>query len=232
MSIALTPAFSEIRSTFSLSVTEHGGSVSEVFENEDLLIMRAILPQSDDVKPSDPVNSGVALRCSGRSLEIHPYVFRQVCSNGVIMAQSVASCQLDRIESWQHENEESDTLLQLSQVVAGCATGDAFSRSVDQFRNAGSRNLASMDLMLSMMAVMHGHTALIEMIARDFMRAEDQSAYGLLNAVTATARETTDPETKWTLEKIGGSIPARISIGSADSAQNHTATGPSLVPVA
>jgi hypothetical protein len=29
-----------------------------------------------------------------------------------------------------------------------------------------------------------------------------------MNAVTAVARETSDPETKWRLEEVGGSIPA------------------------
>ena len=38
----------------------------------------------------------------------------------------------------------------------------------------------------------------------------DPTAFGLLNAVTATARDERDPALRWTLEAAGGSVPARL----------------------
>jgi len=48
----------------------------------------------------------------------------------------------------------------------------------------------------------------IAMIGREFENANDGSYYGVMNAVTAVAREISDPETKWRLEEFGGSVPA------------------------
>jgi hypothetical protein len=38
------------------------------------------------------------------------------------------------------------------------------------------------------------------------IRTGDTTLFGLANAVTATARETRDPELKWDLEEFGGGI--------------------------
>ena len=46
------------------------------------------------------------------------------------------------------------------------------------------------------------------MLGRELERGNDPTYYGVMNAVTAVARETTDPETKWRVEQFGGSIPA------------------------
>ncbi len=43
-----------------------------------------------------------------------------------------------------------------------------------------------------------------------FFREEDRSQFGLANAVTAVARDTRDPDTRWRLEELGGGIAAGI----------------------
>jgi hypothetical protein len=39
-----------------------------------------------------------------------------------------------------------------------------------------------------------------------FIQEGDRSQFGLANAVTAIARDTSDPELRWDLEELGGSI--------------------------
>jgi hypothetical protein len=54
--------------------------------------------------------------------------------------------------------------LELSQVVANCATGYAFSQSVEQFRNAGSHDLTSMGSLLTMLSWMDSILTTLRMI--------------------------------------------------------------------
>ena len=54
-------------------------------------------------------------------------------------------------------------------------------------------------------------------IMDEFFKSERRSRYDLMNAVTAVARVTGDPEMRWELEKLGGTVPvespARRSLG-------------------
>ena len=55
------------------------------------------------------------------------------------------------------------------------------------------------------------HPLVMEDIVSRFTRGRDDSVFGLINAVTSVARDTRDPETRWRLEELGGSIPALVS---------------------
>ena len=55
------------------------------------------------------------------------------------------------------------------------------------------------------------------MILGRFTTEGDTSRFGLMNAVTSVARDTRDPELRWSLEKLGGGIPAAILPVSDDS---------------
>ena len=41
-------------------------------------------------------------------------------------------------------------------------------------------------------------------------RADDRTAYGVMNAVTATAREAGDAGMRWEMEELGGAVVARV----------------------
>jgi hypothetical protein len=40
-----------------------------------------------------------------------------------------------------------------------------------------------------------------------FFESRDESGFGLINAVTSVARDTSDPDLRWRLEELGGGIP-------------------------
>ncbi len=44
-------------------------------------------------------------------------------------------------------------------------------------------------------------------ILQEFLGGADRSRFAFMNVVTARARDTRDPEARWTLEEIGGAIP-------------------------
>jgi hypothetical protein len=53
-------------------------------------------------------------------------------------------------------------------------------------------------------------TALFATITRRFTEGGDRSRFGLMNAVTSTARDTRDPEVRWRLEELGAQVPALL----------------------
>ncbi len=47
---------------------------------------------------------------------------------------------------------------------------------------------------------------ILEDTHRRFAKGADESRYGLINAVTSLARDTRNPELRWSLETIGGAL--------------------------
>ncbi len=205
------PSLSLIRSTFANEVTRHGGAVLDTFEQNEVLIIRATLALADDVRPDDTVNGGVALKCYGSDLEVHPYVFRQVCSNGAIISRSISSMRLQRVEEFLSDGA-SDVLIDLAETIGVCAGGAPFEREVTLMRSAADTE-GSMDMLLNLLpaiSTLANQPRLLRQILNEYIRGSDDSVFGIMNAITATAREQQDPEVKWELEELGGGVPARL----------------------
>jgi hypothetical protein len=70
------------------------------------------------------------------------------------------------------------------------------------------------DMLLTLVSVLSrlpaelGSTIIPELIGHVIDTNPRDSRYNLMNVVTATARDTRDPETKWRLEELGGAIAA------------------------
>jgi hypothetical protein len=91
------PSTQTSNDVFAAGIDALGGVVSDVYQDDTRLFMRAILPTADDVSHGDTVRAGVAMRVAGPSISVHPYTFRQVCSNGAVMAQATRSVHIERI---------------------------------------------------------------------------------------------------------------------------------------
>lgn len=48
------------------------------------------------------------------------------------------------------------------------------------------------------------------MVLTEFFAEEDMTLYEIMNAITAAARETKDPQTQWDLEELGGGFGAKL----------------------
>ena len=64
--------------------------------------------------------------------------------------------------------------------------------------------------LLPMIANLPDSHQMLRTIINHFLDEGDESAYGVMNAVTATARDATDRQVKWNLEALGGAIPAKL----------------------
>jgi len=190
------------------------------------LIARSILPKSGDVQPDDRLQGGVAIKAHGNEVSVFPYVFRVVCKNGAIMAQSIASRRISMMYEFDSERAVND----VREAVASCCAPGVFSSAMDDIRTTLN---APADLALNLLPFLNRvPSALIERIMERFFEDGDQNRFGLMNAVTSVARDAADPETKWNLEELGGGIavPASNRKPKTPTARSMRQRELSLVP--
>jgi len=77
-----------------------------------------------------------------------------------------------------------------------------------------SRELHAVSHTLNIMAFFGRHGGLergvLGQIMNQFVHEGGRTGFDLMNAVTAVARETRDPEVRWELEKLGGGVPVEM----------------------
>ena len=179
------------------------------------IFARSVLPQVEDVQPNDRFQSGVALKASEEEICVYPYVFREVCRNGAIMAHSQQALRVD-IGGTESPQEAAATI---REAIGECCRDDVFPNSLREIRTTIA---ADVDLALTLLPYASrqsgGQSILVQILER-FASDGDSSRYGLMNAVTSVARDTTDPEERWQLEELGGGIAAgNIPRSPVDSA--------------
>ena len=193
---------------FTDEITSRSGAVIDAIQDGTRLFARSVLPGVQEVRPSDKLQGGVALRANESEVWLHPYVFRIVCSNGAIMAHAIQTqhlTDLDLRDSWDVETVLRD-------AIQACCAEEAFATSVREFRSATE---VQADLALNLLSALSrlslpNTSGLLRQIMDQFFREPDRTRFGLTNAVTAVARDTRDPETRWRLEELGGAITAGI----------------------
>lgn len=209
------PSTSDISKAFADEITSLGGAVPDVYDDGVRLFARGVLPADAEVRPGDHIRGGVALRVDGPQVQVHPYTFRQVCTNGAIAAQALESRRLERIEAVDVVGPTYDigvVLTDLRLAVRVCAAPEAFTVTTRQMRSATE---VEADLALNLLPVLaHMPDAMAQrwlpQILQRFSRDEDRSVFGLMNAVTSVARDVRDQNARWRLEELGGTIPARL----------------------
>ena len=112
---------------------------------------------------------------------------------------------LDLRDSWDVESA-------LREAIQTWCDEEAFATSVREFRSAME---VQADLSLNLLPVLSrlqlpNSSGLLRQIMNQFVHETDRTRFSLTNAVTAVARNTRDPETRWRLEELGGAITAGI----------------------
>ena len=217
------PATQELSDAFTDVIESLGGFVSDCYDDGSCLFLRSVLPVSDEVGPGDTIRGGIAVRVAGPAIDVHPYTLRQVCTNGAVMAQATQSVRLERV---QHDGivipsyDVSVVAAQFTEAIHACATPDAFIQSVDDMRDAVSNevNFALHVLPMADRLPPRFAHAIMTAVFEEWRSAADRSAFGMMNAITAVARDTSNSETRWTLEAYGGSLPARVRAPKPDFA--------------
>ncbi len=189
-----------IKGAFVEEITAQRGTVSDTFDDGRRLFLRSILPDVTEVRQGDRVQGGVALRANGREAWVHPYVFRQVCKNGAIMARAIQTRHVEDFEL----REPDEVLAEVREAVEACCAPEAFSEAAERMRSSQE---VAIDLALTLMPFAARFPgAILSQLMRQFFGEGDRSAFGLGNAITATARDQSDPDLRWRLEEFGAGV--------------------------
>lgn len=216
MNPSFAPPTVQIQEVFGREVAAAGGSVSDTYDDGRRLFLRAVLPSARELRQGDQVQAGVALRTAEQEIRVHPYLFRQVCRNGAIMAQALQTRRLERVEGGEFgsppDYEVARVLEELGAAVRECCSEEAFADSARRVRSALETEADFLlNVSSSLFQVQGGISGeLMAQILDRFSRDGDRSMFGLMNAVTSLARDTQDAELRWRLEELGGGVPALV----------------------
>jgi hypothetical protein len=192
---------------FEEAVVEIGGRVTELSDDGERLFARSLFPDEREVRRGDRLQGGVAVMAAGHEVRIHPYVFRQVCSNGAIMAHSAWARRIE-LPDWPADGGH-EVLEQVAEALRACGAADAFAAGVRAMRSALDLEADFARTVLPLLDHLPAgvRSTMMGMIAGRFFGQPARSRFALMNAVTSVARDQTDPELRWRLEEIGGGIP-------------------------
>jgi hypothetical protein len=205
---SLRPA--DVLAVFTKEVLARQGRVSETFDDGKRIFSRSILPQVEEVRPGDQLRGGVALKATENEVWLYPYIFRLVCSNGAIAAQTLDSWSIQDLQILEPDYAEQS----IREGVELCSAAEVFADNVRRIRNTAQ---IEADVTLNMLPLLsrfssRGNGQLLTEILAQFFQGGDNTQFGLANAVTAIARDTRDPALKWDLEELGGAMATgRIS---------------------
>lgn len=196
----------EIAAIFGEEVAGLGGTVKECLDDGARLIARAVLPDVREVRPGDGLKGGVALMAAGGEVRVHPYVFRLVCSNGAIRAETVQTRRIEMRSDWPSEVASTEAEIRLA--VRACGAPEAFAAGVGEMRSALEMDADLGLALLPMLAHVPAdcRSQLLTQIMRRFAEEGGRSRFHLMQAVTSVARDTKDPAVRWRLEELGGAV--------------------------
>ena len=194
----------EILSVFTEEVAAQGGRVSDTFNDGRRLFARSILSRVEEIRPRDGVQGGVAVKATEEEVWIYPYFFRLVCRNGTIIAQTLGSRSVTDLPLQEPESARQV----IREGIVACCAEEVFSEAVWNMRSASQ---APIDVGIALLPLGSrlsgpGHIGMLSQIMDQFFRDRDQTRFGLMNAITAVARDTKDPSLRWDLEEFGGAV--------------------------
>jgi len=197
-----------IRAIFAEEIDSRGGTVQKVDADGGNLYCRATLPVAEEVAIGDRVRAGAALRATPARACICPWLLRILCINGIIVRQAMPEREVEMPLALPADVAE----FTLREAIAAACSEEAFADAVKMVRTA-RRRPAQLDMTPFRRRIpgdANMRRQLLMEVMRRFRAEGDRSAFGLTNAVTSLARDTADPETRWRLEELGGSIAAGL----------------------
>ena len=195
----------DIKTVFTAVIEGAGGRVSDAHDDGARLFMRSILPWDCEVHPGDRLHAGTALRATDREVWVHPYVFREACTNGAIVAEAIHTRYLARLDDRPREA----ALAAVHEAVCTCSEGEAFADAAKKMRSACAQDATdAVNILMAIARFEDLGDDWRSLILDRFFSGADSSQFGLINAVTSLARDTRDPKRRWRLEELGGALCA------------------------
>lgn len=196
-----------MRAAFREEILDLGGTVTSEHDTNNILFLRAQLSNCKEVQAEDKIRHGVAVRSDQEKLVVHPYTYREVCTNGAIHVENMASRVID-LSSESKKSAETEFFFR--EAIRSCSSSDAFEMNLDDMRESLNRPIR-MALAIASISHLGSQSSLVERIITRFVESENRSGFDLMNAVTSAARDESEPRKKWDLEELGGGILAMLA---------------------
>jgi hypothetical protein len=210
MNNGFQPHLNVIDEMFAEAITALGGRVHDRVASDTRLFLRSVLEPDFEVRERDRMHSGVALFACGDDVRVLPYHFRLVCKNGAIRSHATQSRQIELapegatpFDVWQVEE-------QIRSAIVSSAGPEAHEEAEHELSLSLDRDADFLMAMLPVLARQKDIDAdrFLAPILDGWRRGRDRSVFGLMNAVTAVAREAPHQEDRRRLEELGGGLPA------------------------
>lgn len=199
------------------------GEVKSANVDEERLYIKVLLPREDSIGQladgsKDRVRQGVLLRNSevgdGR-VEVSPFVERLICTNGLVSHMSYGKVhlggQLDEgVLSEEAIAADAESVwLQVRDYVRFALNPDNFDRIVQQYRESKGTSLKDVDARVVVANIgrdagLNG-TETASVLDR-YLRQNDDTAFGLVNAVTNAAQAADTYRRQVEMEELGGRL--------------------------
>jgi hypothetical protein len=128
---------SEILAVFDAEITTRGGRVTETFNDGRRLFSRSVLPEVEEVRPGDGLKGGIALKATEQGLWLYPYLFRLVCRNGAILAETLGSRSVEDL----HLLDPDAIQRSIRAAVEACCSPEVFRESIGRMRRASASDI-------------------------------------------------------------------------------------------
>jgi len=194
----------QVLEVFTEELTTRGGRVIDTFNDGRRLFCRSTLPLSDEASPGDDIHGGIALKFTDEQICVYPYTFRQVCRNGAIHAESIGSLVIESA----HQLAPCFVLQSIREGIEACSAPEIFSDTMNRMRDTVHHELDTVLNLMPLLSSVAGQSVkhLLADILNNLFEQKEQTQFSLANAITAAARDTKDPQTRWNLEELGGAV--------------------------
>ena len=212
MATIYSPTPKETLSIVEEELSKIGGHFAESARHKGRLFIWGTVPHTRQVRPNDHIQGGVAVCTIGYEICVFPHVFRQMYRSGAIMSHTNGIKRLKRVPSTSTPRGVERLRTRVLSLVQECTSSEMLTQLTDQLRVAAESDVDAglqMSTVISQLPRRHS-SLLLSQILSEFHEDEDQSVYGLMNAVAAVARDEDDPETKWDLEELAGWVPMLV----------------------
>ena len=189
-----------------ITVTDFGQSRSQC------ALFLVDLAKVRNVAVGDQVAAGAMIERRGDELPtVAPRPVRKVCQNGAVLTDDAGPAQ-------------SVDAYQMDEALRVCLSGEVLARAADRFRRAATTTIVDLRGLLERLRLATPPHDLVD----EFARAGDKTAWGLVNAATALARDERNLARRAERERDAERILAAIERGWAAPA-HAASTAPQLV---
>lgn len=200
--------------------TEYGAQVVQCHLTDTRMFVKLVVPHEvHEVRAGDKLIQGICFSNSevgAGSFRAEPFIMRLLCKNGMIGMDKLARVHLgSRMEEGMYkstgtENLETETLYsQIKDLVEGVFDKVKFEEWIDKIQQTTEVHLNNpSDAVKNIVKEYKITEQETESILNAMMGEGDNTQYGLVNAITATAREHENQNMRIELERIGGKLSA------------------------